>query len=214
MQTLNAWDDDYTETADKANTQRVPAPKLTKAQRRAQHLETQKQLWDSGENPSRNLWLEARGVVPLRQEFKPQVTVLSRRPPTSTKQPDESEESDEDSSKKRESELQERQRQARIEREEKAKRYAEARERIMGTSSRESSQGRDLSRRGRGGRGGNRNSRPQSRDLSPATGVLYDPNDSGKWTKKPATNTIAEPIRQPRGPDGGARGGFFVRERA
>jgi hypothetical protein len=108
------------------------------------------------------LWLESQGAVPLRQEVKPAVTLLSRKPPQIAKRTGQSgigglsleddENSEEERLKKQASEREERQRRAKIEHEEKQKRYAEARERIMGassqtsllaSSSRESSQGRD-----------------------------------------------------------------------
>jgi hypothetical protein len=200
-----------------------PAPKLTKAERRAQHQQLQKQLWDSAENPSRNHWLEAQGVVPLKQEFKPPMTVLSRKPaPTIAKRDpatgvsnlsleDDGEDSEEEARKKREAVSEERQRVAKLEREEKQRIYDEARMRIFGTSA-ESSQGRDKTRRGRGGKNSNRNSRPASKDTSPTRtpppGQLFDPNDVGHRMPKPTTPNQDGPVRQPRGPDSNGRGGF------
>jgi len=168
----NAWDDDWVNVADKSATKPPgPAPKLSKAERRAQHVEQQKQLWDSAENPSRKIWLETQGVVPLREEFRPQVTLLSRKPPPTiiarrdpaaeTANADDDPDSEDEARKKREAEFEERTRKAKLEREEKQRRYAEARERIMGSvattpsspsaNSRENSHGRDReSRRGRG----------------------------------------------------------------
>lgn len=98
--------------------------------------------------------------MPNRQEIKPAVTLLSRKPPQIAKRTvaggigglslDDDEDSEEERLKKQALEREERQRRAKIEHEEKQKRYAEARERIMGSSqaslassSRESSQGRD-----------------------------------------------------------------------
>lgn len=86
----------------------------------------------------------------MKNEFKPQVTLLSRKPgaPTIVKKKDEAdvangvaglkvdddeEDSEAEDLKRREAELEERQRKAKIEREEKQRRYAEARERIMGS---------------------------------------------------------------------------------
>lgn len=216
-------------------TQPEPAPKLSKAQRRAQHLEQQRQLWDSAENPDRFHWLEAQGVVPLKQEFKPQVKLLSRKPnaPVIAKKDavdgvaklnlDDDEDSEEESRKKRELELEERQRKAKLEREEKQRKYAEARERIMGSpnpaaagpASRDSSHGRE-NRRSRGKLNGNRNSQPtSSADQSPARPQtsdkqLFDPDDTGRRTPKREVNTPKEdqPVRQPRNPDQSGRGGF------
>ena len=210
----DAWDDDWEASADvrlpegdnftscgsliiiqkviAQPLQNDPPAKVSKSQRRAQHKEQQRQLWDSAENPDRFHWLEAQGVVPLKNEFKPQVTLLSRKPgaPIIAKKSDglangvaglsmnddDDDDSEEESRKKRESELEERTRKAKIEREEKQKRYAEARERIMGSSSgtpgngpstaaarsRESSHGRE-NRRSRGNhRSGKGSSQPTS----------------------------------------------------
>lgn len=208
-----------------------PAPKLTKAQRKAQHIERQKQLWDSADNPDRFHWLETQGVVPLKQEYKQPVTLLARKPPTIAKKDpagdlaklalEDDEDSEDERRRKRESELEERQRKAKLERAEKERRYAEARERIMGSNnqsftsnSRESSQ----SRRARGGKNPNRPSQPQSpAEQSPArqTGgenKLFDPENMGRRVapKRELNNTPKEeqPVRQPRGPDNSGRGGF------
>lgn len=212
-------------------------PKLSKAERRAQHVERQKQLWDSAENPGRNLWLEAQGIVPLKQEFKP--TLLSRKPPTVAKKGavdgmgklslEDDEDSEEERRKKQEADLEERQRKAKLDREEKQRRYAEARERIMGSSnaspaanSRESSQGRDNSRRGRGNKmNGSRRSQPDTpADRSPvrtaqpgnADKQLFDPEDMSRRLapRREAAQPPREdqPLRQPRGPDHSGRGGF------
>lgn len=197
---------------------------MSKAERRAQHLEQQKQLWDTAENPARFHWLETQGVVPLKQEFAPPVTLLSRKPPTIAKREDD-EDSEEEARKKREASMEERQRQAKIEREEKQRRYAEARERIMGSSnpsptnnSRDSSQARDTRRRG-GKAQGIRRSQPHSPaepagSSSPAVGAgpqLFDPEDMGRrLAHRPRDLSSAPkgegPSRQPRGPSRGGVG--------
>ena len=211
---------------------------MTKAQRRQQHAEQQKQLWDGAENPARNHWLEAQGIVPLKQEFKPQVQLLSRKPaaPVIARKDaangvanlnlEDDEDSEEEAKKKQQADLEERQRRAKIEREEKARKYAEARERIMGSStptspappaSRESSHGRD-NRKSRL-RHGKKESQPtSSADQSPARLVttsgdkqLFDPDDMSRRTmpKREPTSAPKEdhPSRQPKGPECG-RGGF------
>lgn len=215
-----------------------PAPKLSKTQRRQQHLEQQKQLWDGAENPGRNHWLEAQGVVPLKQEFKPQVQLLSRKPaaPAIARRDgvngianlklDDDEDSEEETKRKQQADLEERQRRAKIEREEKARKYAEARERIMGSStpaspvpaaSRESSHGRD-NRRSRQRMNGKKESQPtSSADQSPSRNAvvngdrqLFDPEDmSRRLPKREHATTPKEdhPSRQPKGPESG-RGGF------
>ena len=176
--------------------------------------------------------------MPLKQEFKQQVTLLSRKPPVAQKKSvagavgqlglDDEEDSEDEARKKREAGLEERQRKAKIEREEKQKRYAEARERIMGSTtsspaptSRESSHGRD-NRRQRGNNRvyGSRRSQPTSpAERSPARAIqasadkqLFDPDDMGKslLPKYESNHMLGEgqPLRQPRGPDNSGRGGF------
>jgi hypothetical protein len=172
----------------------------------------------------------------LKQEFKPQVKLLSRKPnaPAIAKKDatdgvaglnlEDDEDSEEESRRKRESELEERTRQAKLEREEKQRKYAEARQRIMGSSnptspapnSRDSSHGRE-NRRSRGKINGSRGSQPSSSaDQSPArpqTGErqLFDPDDMGRRVpKRDLSNILKEdhPVRQPRNPDKSGRGGF------
>ncbi|EME49518.1 hypothetical protein DOTSEDRAFT_58735 [Dothistroma septosporum NZE10] len=232
----DAWDDDWTNVADvqSATDKAEPPVRLTKTEKRAQHAQLQRQLWDTAENPGRNLWLEAQGAVPLQQAPKPQVTLLSRKPPTIAKKDaadgvaglslDDGDDSEDEVRKKREADFEERQRKAKIEREEKQKRYAEARERIMGSgsaspaaNSREGSQGRD-SRRTRGNKtNGARRSQPDSpADRSPSRGGskdpgLFDPDDmSRRLAGKRDANPLPredQPLRQPRGPDNSGRGG-------
>ncbi|KAK4540542.1 hypothetical protein LTR36_009072 [Oleoguttula mirabilis] len=254
----DAWDDDWVNAADvhhavetlddSSHTDYVmqkpeaktpePAPKLTKSERKAQHQELQKQLWDTAENPGRNHWLETQGVVPMKQELKPQVTLLSRKPaPKLAKRTDpangiaglsiedEGDDSEEEARKKRETDFEQRQKQAKLDREEKQRKYAEARERIMGSSgpgspaaaaSRESSQGRDAARKPRPkgtGNGSSKMSRPTSADQSPAPmaapgSLMFDPDDMGRRIPKPSTPTLGGPTRQPRGPDASGRDGF------
>lgn len=145
--------------------------------------------------------------MPLKQDFKPQVTLLSRKPPTIAKKDaadgvgqlslEDDEDSEEESRRKQAADFEERQRKAKLEREEKQRRYAEARERIMGSSnaspasaSRDSSHNREYNRRQRGNNkaNGTRRSQPDSpaersptRQLSPAgENQLFDPEDMGK----------------------------------
>lgn len=210
---------------------------MSKAQRRQQHLEQQKQLWDGAENPGRNHWLETQGVVPLKQEFKAPVQLLSRKPaaPVMARKDGvngianlnlDDEDSEQERRKSELAGLEERQRKAKVDREEKARKYAEARERIMGSStpgspaaatSRESSNGRD-NRRLRQRMNGKNQSQPASADQSPARKVsaangdksLFDPEDMGRrMPKREGAATPKEdlPSRQPRGPESG-RGGF------
>ena len=174
--------------------------------------------------------------MPLKQEYKPQVQLLSRKPnvPVIAKKDaadgvaklslEDDEDSEEEARKKRESELEERQRKAKLEREEKQRKYAEARERIMGSSnpaspspnSRDSSHGRE-NRKSRGKINGNRNSQPSSSaDQSPARPStsdrqLFDPDDMGRRAPKREVNVAPredQPVRQPRNPEKSGRGGF------
>lgn len=239
IQTADTIGTEYTDLLqNKTLSEPEPAPTKTKAQKRQEHLDQQKKLWDGAENPGRNLWLESQGVVPLKQEFKPQVQLLSRKPAAviarkdatngiANLKLDDDEDSEEENRKKQQADLEERQRKAKIEREEKARKYAEARERIMGSSnptspappaSRESSHGRD-NRRSRQKVNGKRESQPtSSADQSPARIAmangdksLFDPDDMGRraMPKREQASTPREdhPSRQPKGPEGG-RGGF------
>ncbi|KAL2398035.1 hypothetical protein ABEF95_000807 [Exophiala dermatitidis] len=163
---VDAWQDEWTEVADKHRTSPPPtgesnvageprkvSSKVTKAQRRAQQAEFNRQLWAEAEGPQEtNYFLESRNVVPLRSEFKPPPILLSRKgpiiqkppkPPTSGLQAldlngnnktaaEESSEDDEDEVKSREQTLAERQAQAAREREEKQRRYEERRQELFG----------------------------------------------------------------------------------
>lgn len=183
---------------------------MSKSQRRAEHKEQQRQLWDSAENPDRFHWLEAQGVVPLKNEFKPQVTLLSRKPgaPILAKKgdglansvagmsvnDDDDDDSEEELRKKREAELEERTRRAKIEREEKQKRYAEARERIMGSPSTTPGQGSSAAAaRSRESSHGRENRRSRG----------Y--NRSGKGSSQPTSSTDQSPAR----PGNGAEKALF-----
>ncbi|PYH79257.1 hypothetical protein BO82DRAFT_315614, partial [Aspergillus uvarum CBS 121591] len=89
----DAWAENWEEQADKLVADTTPPPaaekkvssKVTKAQRRAQQAEFNRQLWAEAESPQTFHFLEARSDVPLRQEFKPAVTVLSRNPQIATR---------------------------------------------------------------------------------------------------------------------------------
>ncbi|EXJ86218.1 hypothetical protein A1O1_06588 [Capronia coronata CBS 617.96] len=154
---VDAWEDEWSNVADKQPTPTSPhepdepkkvSSKVSKAQRRAQQAEFNRQLWAEAEGPQEtNFFLESRNVVPLRSEFKPPPILLSRkgpiiqssRPLTSGMQAlslnkDANAESsdDEDESKARELTLAERQARAAKEREEKQRRYEERRLELFG----------------------------------------------------------------------------------
>ncbi|EPS33604.1 hypothetical protein PDE_08566 [Penicillium oxalicum 114-2] len=155
----DAWDADWESQADKLADQPNPAPekkissKVTKAQRRAQQAEFNRQLWAEAEAPQTFHYIEARSEVPLKQDFKPTVTLLSRRPQIATRQSngpggvdgataglgqlglDDDGDSDEDRSKQRQPTFEERQAIALKNREEKQRKYEEVRERLFGSPS-------------------------------------------------------------------------------
>ena len=173
----------------------------------------------------------------MKQEFKPQVTLLSRKPgPVIAKRDaadttgqltlDDENDSEEELQKKREAELEDRQRKAKLEREEKQRRYAEARERIMGSSkspvpaplAKDTAQARDNRRQKGKADSSSRRSLPESpleQSPNPSTSVekqLFDPNDMDRRLQpKRESNPTPPgdmPLRQPRGPDHSGRGGY------
>ncbi|KAL2757610.1 hypothetical protein ACRALDRAFT_2025368 [Sodiomyces alcalophilus JCM 7366] len=87
----DAWEDeDWEVQADKLAVQPEPEPepprRLTAAERRALHAETNRKIWESAESPEAFHYVEASSNVPLASTFKPQVKVLSRRPPPASTQ--------------------------------------------------------------------------------------------------------------------------------
>ncbi|KAL1607847.1 hypothetical protein SLS60_002785 [Paraconiothyrium brasiliense] len=229
----DAWDDDWESLADKQvdaeqKNDPVPKVKLSQRERRAQHAEQQRMLWDSAENPEPMLFLDARNKVPVQSTFKPAVTLLARKP----KPPAglaglslDGDDSEEEKRKKSEAEFEERKARAQKERAEKERRYAEAREKLFGTpANSDESRGASPRRAGKGrGRGG-RDSQPRSsNEQSPArpsaSRQLFEPAYSPKpgsvfvqkkdaSTSRPSTpNNQEKPIREPRGPQATVRGG-------
>lgn len=170
---------------------------------------TSKQGFRCSESPQTFHYVEARSDVPLKQDFKPTVTLLSRRPQIASRQSsssgridasasgiaqlglDDEGDSDEDSTKPRQPTFEERQAIALKNREERQRKYEEARERLFGspsaTTSGNSSPGSTTPPRqnqpgeGRGkgkSRGGQRDYR-EKRESSSASNKsrqqLYDP---------------------------------------
>ncbi|KAI3337832.1 hypothetical protein F4824DRAFT_105412 [Ustulina deusta] len=149
----DAWDDDDWEVkADRAATAAYPEPEaeslasMTRAQRLAQHAESNKRLWQSAETPPEPFhFLAARSEPPLTTEFKPAVKVLSRKPaPKMVTKRDpltgalsqlkvEDEDSDDEKTKIQLSPEEIRAKQQR-EREEKQRRYEEVRAKIFGST--------------------------------------------------------------------------------
>ena len=265
----DAWDDDwdgvdvrlddrglYIRLTCKQKTPSQPqhAQILSRAERKARHAEANKQLWDAAEQPEQSYFLESKNNIPLNHEFKPQMKVLSRRPQVTPKiaRPGDTglsavdlslqdeEDSEEEARRKNAETLAERQRKAAIEREEKQKRYNEARERLLGPiegaskgsaggstskspiGSRPSSssrRGRGQGVRGGGGGGGggagvgSGSQAALSVEHSPAGPTtrpqLFDPNEGTKPRDvRTKSRQDIEPVRQPRGPEEGGKGGF------
>ncbi|KAF4983503.1 hypothetical protein FZEAL_1090 [Fusarium zealandicum] len=215
----DAWEDDWETQADRVEDEpQQPAPKapLTKAERLAQHAEENRKLWQSADTPQTFHYLEATSssAVPPAASFKPQVKVLSRKPVIAKRDPitgmaqlsmDDNEEPQKEVPMSPE-EIRAKQKR---DREEKQRRYEEARAKIFGESnpsSGASSPGTvtpprsdgQFAPRGRGrGRGGYRNSESRQfenrqydgrqfdaprrlQNLSGSGRELFDPNYSSK----------------------------------
>ncbi|KAH6610465.1 hypothetical protein Trco_000485 [Trichoderma cornu-damae] len=190
----NAWDDDdweaqadRIESKDKQLPQVSPQPSLSRRERMQQHAEANRKLWESADSTETFHYIEASGGgVPLTTSYKPQVKVLSRKPVIAKKDPitglaqlsldggGGGGGGDDDDSRPQQAQMtpEEIRAKQKRDREEKQRRYDEARAKIFGesaSSSRGSSPGTGAvtpprpdgraSHRGRGrGRGGNFNS--------------------------------------------------------
>ncbi|KAI1467528.1 uncharacterized protein F4812DRAFT_400242 [Daldinia caldariorum] len=195
----DAWeDDDWEAQADKAATtkdeststsqsQSQPQPRLSKAERLAQHAESNKKLWESAEAPPGTFhYLAARSDPPLATGFKPAVKVLSRKPTPSSGDPhnrDGDDEDDEDGKKTPQLTPQEIQLKQQREREEKQRRYNEARAKIFGTST------------------------TQNTNSNASAGVGSSNPSSGASTPGAVTPPRSAEGRGPRGRGRGGRGG-------
>ncbi|KAI9674715.1 MAG: hypothetical protein M1817_001619 [Caeruleum heppii] len=145
----DAWDDDWESQADRLDKSITDesSVKLSKAERLAKHAESNKKLWHSADAPSDFHHLQAREDVPLKSEFKPAVTVLSRKPTTpsasrskarSTGGAPDSDDDDEDAdqiAKRTALSAEERRLKAQQDREEKQRRYNEVRGRLFADGS-------------------------------------------------------------------------------
>ncbi|XDG10626.1 hypothetical protein ABKA04_010241 [Annulohypoxylon sp. FPYF3050] len=133
----DAWeDDDWEVQADKAAAveEEEPEPRqqpqLSRAERLAQHAESNRKLWESAEAPPETFhYLASRSDPPLATSFKPTVKVLSRKPLQDAGDLDE-----EDSNKPPQLTPEEIQAKQQREREEKQRRYDEARAKIFGSN--------------------------------------------------------------------------------
>jgi hypothetical protein len=180
------------------------------------------------------VFLQARDTVPLQSSFKPGVTLLSRKPTPQVLSRDsaaagmaglsieDGDDSEEERRKNAEASFAERKAKAQLERAEKERRYAEARERLFGSETPSTGNLRGASpnkqTRGKGrGRGGRESQPRSSNDQSPARPAnsarqLYEPAYSPKPTSiyiqkkesgesRPQTpNDQHQPVREPRGP--------------
>lgn len=192
------------------------------------------------ENPEPQWYPEARDQAPVQPTFNPKVTMLARKPTPQVLSRNmagmslDDDDSEEERQKKAAADFEDRKARAALERAEKERKYAEARERIFGSpvssaaeDSRSSSANKPRGGKGRG-RGG-RDSQPRSsNEQSPARGApptrqLYDPSYTPKHGSvfiqkkenngsRPATpNGLEKPIRQPQGPARGGGRGFGSR---
>ncbi|GFP53872.1 hypothetical protein TASIC1_0003025000 [Trichoderma asperellum] len=174
----NAWDDDDWETqADRSEnkeTQAAPQPNLSRQERLQQHAEANRRLWESAplflllrinsDSKETFHYVEAAGGgVPLTTAFKPQVKVLSRKPVIAKKDPvtglsQLSLDDDGDASRAPEVQMtpDEIRAKQKRDREEKQRRYDEARAKIFGESA------------------------PSSRGSSPGTGTVTPPRTEGR----------------------------------
>ncbi|KAJ5848263.1 hypothetical protein N7455_012220 [Penicillium solitum] len=171
----DVWEDSWENQADKLDSKSTPpsekkvSSKVTKAQRRAEQAEFNRQLWAEAaiafiwavqetelgcsESTETFHFVEARADVPLKQDFKPAVTLLSRKPQLVTRHSssssrtitaataglgrlglDDDDDSDDDT-KPPQPTPEERHAIALKNREEKQRKYEEVRERLFGSPS-------------------------------------------------------------------------------
>ncbi|RHZ74626.1 hypothetical protein CDV55_102815 [Aspergillus turcosus] len=229
----DAWEDDWESQADKLLADdSTPPPekkvssKVTKAQRRAQQAEFNRQLWAEAESPQTFHYLEARSDVPLKQDFKPAVTVLSRTPQLMTRQSssgvssatagisrlglatnDSLEDSDDDQ-KRPEPTPEERHAIALKNLEEKQRKYEEVRERLFGSPSattsgasspRSATPPRQFDGRGKGrSRGNGRDNNRDKRDSSASSAKSKQLFDPG-YSSKPNSTYVQKKEKQQAG---------------
>ncbi|KAL6832728.1 hypothetical protein V8C40DRAFT_143724 [Trichoderma camerunense] len=166
----DAWDDDWEAQADRLDRkeakepQAVPQPNLSRQERMQQHAEANRKLWESADSTTETFhYIEANGGgVPLTTSFKPQVKVLSRKPVIAKKDPvtglaqmslDDGDDGRPQQAQMTPDEIRAKQKR---DREEKQRRYDEARAKIFGESA------------------------PSSRGSSPGTGTVTPPRTEGR----------------------------------
>ncbi|KAB8068159.1 hypothetical protein BDV29DRAFT_162633 [Aspergillus leporis] len=233
------WEDDWESQADRLASEPTPPPsekkvssKVTKAQRRAQQAEFNRQLWAEAETPQTFHFLESRSDVPLKQEFKPTVTLLSRNPQPSRQSSSldattaglgrlglNNDDDSDDDDRPPQPTAEERQAIALRNREEKQRKYEEVRERLFGTPSATTSgassprSGTPPKHEGRGkgrSRGGGRDNNRDKRDSSAASGKsrqLYDPGTpKPSYVQRKEKQPIGNDQQSPRQPIRSPRG--------
>ncbi|KAM0252102.1 hypothetical protein ACHAQJ_007899 [Trichoderma viride] len=169
----NAWDDDdweaqadRSESKDRQLPQAAPQPNLSRQERMQQHAEANRKLWESADSKETFHYVEAAGGgVPLTTSFKPQVKVLSRKPVIAKKDPITGLAQlslDDDDSRPPEVQMtpDEIRAKQKRDREEKQRRYDEARAKIFGESA------------------------PSSRGSSPGTGTVTPPRTDGRGSHR------------------------------
>ncbi|KAL6867867.1 hypothetical protein J3F83DRAFT_77264 [Trichoderma novae-zelandiae] len=169
----NAWDDDDWEAqADRERSEReiakepqvAPQPNLSRRERLQQHAEANRKLWESADSPETLYHVEASGGVSLTASFKPQVKVLSRKPVVARRNPVAGMarlslgDGDDDDLRPEQAPMtpEEIRAKQKRDREEKQRRYDEARAKIFGESA------------------------PLSRGSSPGTGAVTPPRTEGR----------------------------------
>ncbi|KAI9759068.1 MAG: hypothetical protein M4579_002584 [Chaenotheca gracillima] len=231
----DAWDDSWEAEADRPEIpQGPPEPaRTTKAERLAKHAELNKKLWESADSDETFHFVETRNEVPLKSDFKPAVKVLSRKPAPKLASrhdntsgisrlaiDDDEDDEVEDASKQITLSAEERKQKAQKEREDKQRRYDEARERLFGasgTASGESSPGtltppttESKTAKGKGKGRGSRDARPNSssgretpRSVASRSNAdmndgrqLYDPDYTAKSTSSYVQRKNQDPSRR------------------
>ncbi|KAJ4271833.1 hypothetical protein NW762_000539 [Fusarium torreyae] len=236
----DAWEDDWETQADRsAKEPEQPAPQapLTKAERLAQHAEQNRKLWESADAPQTFHYVEAgsNSGVPLTTPFKPQVKVLSRKPVIAKRDATAGMSGlslDDDNEPKKEVPMspEEIRAKQKRDREEKQRRYEEARAKIFGESnpsSGASSPGAvtppradGYTGRGRGrGRGGYRNNNDtrqyENRQFDTRGGFdaprrMQNMSGSGRELFDPNHTPKPEPTSQRRQPEHPSPGRSFT----
>lgn len=178
---------------------------------------------ECSEAPENDFFLQSKGIVPIKSDFKPQM-VLSRRPakpvepPEAGNQPSNPNLDDEDEEDEMTKEVltpEQRLQRAQQKREEKQRAYDERRRQLFGdetASAKAKSNYATTSPRNQSRTKGNTSSRPSSA-AGNRNRQLFDANETPKPEAlrsqlRGSGNDGMQPIREPKAPDGSGRGGF------